>query len=165
MRFTDYPFEYKIVRTLEQLSALMRTRRNAPLKWAMCHGVFDRLHIGHIVHLQWARDQADRLIVSVTPDSGVSKGPGRPREHQGDRLKVLAALQFVDYVILNEAILAVELLSELTPDIYVKGPDIQREPTPDFFEEREFVLGYGGRVLFSPPWIELHTTEILDHGA
>ena len=69
---------------------------------ALCHGVFDLLHPGHIQHFKVAKGLADVLIVSVTADLYVNKGPGRPVFSHDVRAKSLAALQDIDYVIISE---------------------------------------------------------------
>jgi rfaE bifunctional protein nucleotidyltransferase chain/domain len=147
---------------LSRMSELMQTRRNTKRVWVLCHGVFDIVHIGHVVHLEWARDRGDRLIVSITPDRAVQKGPGRPHFSQEKRMENIAALNCVDYVVLNEDVDATLVLSELQPDIYVKGPDIERDPTKAFLVERTYVESYGGRVAFSPDRPELHSTDLFD---
>jgi rfaE bifunctional protein nucleotidyltransferase chain/domain len=150
-----------IVDSLAAMSELMRNRRNAPLRWVLCHGVFDMCHGGHLFHLEWARNQGDRLIVSVAPDTSVAKGEGRPRVKQKERIRQLDNFNCVDYVVLNELVEASLLISELQPDVYVKGPDIERQPTPAFKEEKKVMEDLGGRVLFSPDSVEFHTTELL----
>ena len=66
-----------------------------------CHGVFDLLHLGHIKHFEEAKSLSNILIVSLTSDSFVNKGPGRPHFNQLNRLHAIAALQVVDYVCLS----------------------------------------------------------------
>ena len=68
-------------------------------KIVMCHGVFDLLHLGHIIHFEEAKKMGDILIVSVTSDKFVNKGYGRPYFNISDRMKSLCALNFIDYVI------------------------------------------------------------------
>lgn len=148
--------------SIESMKDIMTLRRNAHKTWVLCHGVFDILHPGHIAHLQWARRQGDGLIVSVTPDFAVQKGPGRPVFNQEHRMEVLDALNCVDYVVLNNTISADFAIQQLQPNIYVKGPDIKRTPTLAFQREAEEVVRYGGHVKFSPPEPEFHSTDILN---
>lgn len=95
-----------------------------------CHGVFDLLHIGHIRHLQEAKGFGDLLVVTVTPDHFVNKGPGRPEFNDRLRAEALAALDVVDYVAVNEWPTAVEAIKTIKPDLYVKGPDY-KDPGDD----------------------------------
>ena len=66
-----------------------------------CHGVFDLLHLGHIKHFEESKSISDILIVSLTADSFVNKGPGRPHFNQSSRLHAIASLETVDYVCLS----------------------------------------------------------------
>lgn len=131
-------------------------------KWVVCHGVFDILHLGHIAHLEWAKGQGDFLIVSVSPDRAVQKGPGRPHFSQEHRCRQVAALQVVDLVLPNPEVDAVTLLDALKPAVYVKGPDIERSPTLAFLREKEFVVKHGGECRFSPSEPEYHSTDLVD---
>lgn len=70
-------------------------------KVALCHGVFDLVHPGHVIHLEQARNMADVLVVSITGAEFVRKGPGRPYFDDEMRMKVLSALECVDYVMLS----------------------------------------------------------------
>ena len=65
--------------------------RHVDERLVLCHGVFDLLHVGHLKHFEAARKFGDRLVVSLTPDDYVNKGPGRPYYNSSQRLKMLAA--------------------------------------------------------------------------
>ena len=69
---------------------------------ALCHGVFDLVHPGHVIHLQQAGELADVLVVSITAAEFVRKGPDRPYFNDEMRMMFLAALECVDYVMLSE---------------------------------------------------------------
>ena len=71
-------------------------------KIVLCHGVFDLLHIGHLKHFNSAKKFGDKLIVSITPDIYVSKGPGRPIFNQNLRAEFLSNLSVVDFVVIND---------------------------------------------------------------
>ncbi|HEX4048165.1 MAG TPA: adenylyltransferase/cytidyltransferase family protein, partial [Elusimicrobiota bacterium] len=111
------------IKTLKDLAAVLAKARKAGKKVALCHGVFDLMHPGHVVHFREARGLADLLVVTLTPDRLVNKGPGRPLFTERLRLETLAALESVDYVALNEWPTAVETIGLLKPDFYVKGAD------------------------------------------
>jgi cytidyltransferase-like protein len=89
--------ERKIV-PFEAAAAQVDAMRRGGRKIVHCHGCFDLLHIGHIKHLQAARRIGDFLIVTVTPDRYVNKGPGRPAFTERLRAEALAALDCVDLV-------------------------------------------------------------------
>ena len=87
----------------------------------LANGCFDILHAGHVQHLQEARAMGDRLIVALTADSAVNKGPGRPLYPWAQRAEVLRALRCVDAVVQTRSACAAILA--LRPDIFVKGID------------------------------------------
>jgi rfaE bifunctional protein nucleotidyltransferase chain/domain len=92
----------------------------------LCHGVFDVIHPGHIRHLRSAKAEGDLLIVAITADKFVDKGPGRPAFNEHLRMEALAALSWVDFVAIHRAASAVDLIHALKPDVYVKGSDYVR---------------------------------------
>src|SRR3990167_3321379 len=111
------------------------------LNIVQCHGVFDLLHIGHIKHLQSAKKYGDILIVTLTPDHYVNKGPGRPRFTAALRAEAIAALDCVDYVVINKWPTAIEAIQHIKPAVYVKGSEYQESEdiTGKIFEEIEAV--------------------------
>ena len=100
--------------SLTQLSKIIERDKKKRKKIALCHGVFDLLHIGHIKHLKKAKTYADKLIVTITSDEFVNKGPGRPVFNQFLRSQAIAAIEDVDYVAINENPTAVNLFKLLT---------------------------------------------------
>ena len=86
----------------------------------LCHGVYDLLHIGHIKHLNKAKEYADILIVTITSDKFVNKGPGKPIFNQQLRSEAIAELKSVDYVAINETPTAVNAINFLKPNFYCK---------------------------------------------
>lgn len=119
---------------------------------ALCHGVFDLVHPGHIIHLEQAKEMADVLVVSVTAAKFVRKGPGRPYFNDDMRMKVLAALECVDYVMLSEGYTVDDIIESVEPDLYVKGQEYQKvgnDITGKITEERELVERHGGRLGFT----------------
>ena len=114
------------IKTLTELAAILERERSAGKSIVNCHGVIDLLHVGHIRHLEAARKLGDVLVVTVTPDRWVNKGPHRPAFTEQLRAEALASLECVDYVALNEWPTAVETIRLLRPDFYVKGKEIGR---------------------------------------
>ena len=91
------------------------------MKIVLANGCFDILHVGHVEHLEQAKTFGDLLLVSLTVDQAVNKGPGRPIYTWEERAKVLRALKFVDSVIPTRN--AVEAIRMVRPDVFVKGID------------------------------------------
>lgn len=117
-----------------------------------CHGVFDLLHIGHIKHFQAAKNQGDILVVTITPDRYVNKGPGRPRFTEKLRAEAIAALDCVDFVIINMWPTAIEAINKIKPDIYAKGDEYQKSEndiTGKIDDEIAAVNRFGGKVFFT----------------
>ena len=132
------------------------------LTLAHCHGCFDIVHPGHVRHLREAATLADRLILTVTPDRFVNKGPGRPMFDEGLRADNLAALSFVDWVLVNDQPTATELLEEVAPDVYVKGAEYASNNDPRFQEERTIVERSGGRVAFTGDDVVYSSTALVE---
>jgi len=127
-----------------------------------CHGCFDIVHPGHIRHLRFAASQGDRLIVSITADEFVNKGPDRPMFTHDLRAENLAALEFVDWVYIHHNATAVDLLKDVRPDIYIKGAEYAQKKDPRFADEREIVESYNGRVVFSSSDVVYSSTAIVE---
>ncbi|MBX2941168.1 MAG: D-glycero-beta-D-manno-heptose 1-phosphate adenylyltransferase [Cyclobacteriaceae bacterium] len=98
-------------------------------KVVFTNGCFDILHLGHVDYLEKAAALGDRLVVGLNTDASVSrfKGEERPIQDQNSRARILASLQFVDMVVLFDEDTPLELISELLPDILVKGSDYLAE--------------------------------------
>ncbi len=94
-------------------------------KIVLCHGCFDFLHIGHIKYFQAAKRMGDILVVTLTPDIYIDKGPNRPYFNQTLRSEAISALECVDYVAINNYPTAEETLRLLKPNIYVKGQEFE----------------------------------------
>ncbi len=115
------------------------------------HGIFDLLHPGHIDHLQQARALGDLLFVSVTSDRESRRGPGRPVFFEDLRMRSLAALECVDYVVLSDHTSALPVIEVLSPDVFVKGreyADPTRVPSERFAAESARVQELGGALRF-----------------
>ncbi len=118
----------------------------------LCHGVFDLVHTGHIRHLERAKEQGDTLFITVTADVYVNKGPGRPFFSQELRAEMLAALSCVDYVAINDAPTALNVIDALKPTIYVKGSDYkasEKDVTGNIEHEKNAVERHGGKIYFT----------------
>lgn len=116
---------------------------------AHCHGVFDLLHPGHVLHLQEAKALADLLVVTVTSDRHVNKGPGRPLIDAHGRASLLAALEVVDAVGISHSPTGVQMIGTIKPDFYIKGPDYTNpagDITGNMQREIDAVESFGGSI-------------------
>ena len=113
-------------------------------KIVFTNGCFDIIHAGHVRYLTAAKNFGDVLIVGLNTDKSVRKlkGESRPINNQDDRAEVLLGLKAIDHVIFFGEETAEDLISEVKPDIYVKGGDYTLETLP----EAKIVQSYGGRV-------------------
>lgn len=139
--------------TKEQFQAEIRPELKSRNKTiVLCHGVFDLLHPGHVIHFEQAKKMGDILVVSVTAAKYVRKGPDRPYFNDEMRMKVLSSIQYIDYVILSDGYTVDDIIEAVEPDIYVKGQEYAREEddiTGKMKEERELVERHGGSVRFT----------------
>lgn len=119
---------------------------------ALCHGVFDLVHPGHVIHLQQAKEMADVLVVSITAAAYVRKGPGRPYFNDETRMQFLEAIECVDYVMLSEGYTVDDIVECVEPDFYVKGEEYAKENddiTGNMTPERKLVEKHGGIVRYT----------------
>ena len=117
-----------------------------------CHGVFDLMHPGHIMHFEAAKSQGDVLVVILTQDQYVNKGPGRPVFSQDIRARTIASLAIVDYVSINSYPSGAEALLTVRPNVYVKGSEYEDETkdiTGGITKERKAIESVGGRLYFT----------------
>jgi rfaE bifunctional protein nucleotidyltransferase chain/domain len=138
--------------SLENLAYKAEELRKQGKRIVLCHGTFDLLHIGHIRHLQRAREEGDILITTVTGDAYVNKGPGRPVFPEILRSENLAALSCVDYVGINQSIEATNIISLIKPNFYVKGKEYKNDKddlTGNITLEKNAVEQNGGTIIFT----------------
>ena len=109
------------------------------------NGCFDVLHLGHLRYLQAARKLGDCLVVAINSDASVRqlKGQNRPLVPEDERAEMLTGLACVDYVVIFPELTPVDLLSELKPNIHIKGGNYKMEQ----LVERDTVEANGGKVI------------------
>jgi rfaE bifunctional protein nucleotidyltransferase chain/domain len=114
---------------LPSLKKQLQSWQGEGKKVVFTNGVFDLLHIGHITYLAKAAELGDKLIIGLNADSSVKriKGESRPVNDQSSRAAILAALFFVDAIVIFEDDTPLNLISTLLPDILVKGADYSVE--------------------------------------
>ena len=146
------------VMTRDAMRAERERLRRAGKVVAFTNGCFDILHVGHINLLTFARSQGDVLIVGMNSDASVRqfKGPKRPIVPQEDRVRLLAAMEAVDYVVVYDEPRVDTLLAEVLPDVLVKGADWSHD-----IHGREIVEARGGRVVLAPVMQGRSTTNII----
>jgi rfaE bifunctional protein nucleotidyltransferase chain/domain len=155
------PVQRKVV-SPAALAENLQKLRCAGQTVVQCHGCFDIVHPGHIRYLQFARQLGDVLVVSLTGDAAVAKGPDRPYISEELRAESLAALEFVDWVVIDPHPTACELLALLRPDVFVKGREYAEATDPRFQREREVVERYGGRVAFHSGDVVFSSTRLVE---
>ena len=137
---------------LNDLAQVLESARGQGKRITLCHGIFDIVHPGHIIHLEQSGGFGDLLVVSITPDRFVNKGPERPVFNERLRMETIAALGCVDYVALNEWPTSVETIHKLKPHIYVKGSeyaDADSDLTGNIAHEEDAVRTIGGELRFT----------------
>ena len=139
---------HKIV-SLEGLSALRSQHPDKTI--VLCHGAFDLVHIGHLIHFEDARALGDILVVTITSDRHITKKRSVSFS-QEYRARQLAALEIVDYVAVIDEPSAVTPIEWLRPDVYVKGSEYANlvlDKTANIFREKALVEQHGGRIHFT----------------
>jgi len=140
------------IKSLDELAAISAQLRAQGKKVVHCHGVFDLLHIGHVRHFENAKKLGDVLMITLTPDQWVNKGPLRPAFNHHLRAEMVGSLECVDYVALNNGPTATETIKRLRPHYYVKGSDYRQasqDVTGGIVHEEEAVRQGGGELVFT----------------
>jgi rfaE bifunctional protein nucleotidyltransferase chain/domain len=153
----------KILSVADVAEMAARLRRDGE-RIVQCHGTFDLLHVGHVRHLEAARELGDVLIVTLTADRFVNKGPGRPVFTESLRAEMLAALDCVTFVAIAEAPDAIGALEQIRPDVYAKGMDYQNpdgDVTGKILLERQAVEAHGGAIHFTDE-VVFSSTELIN---
>ncbi len=141
-------FSHKII-PFEQASKLFARLRQEGRKIVQCHGTFDLVHPGHIYHLEEARELGDLLVITITGENHVNKGPGRPYFNDILRARSLAALESVDYVVVVPFPAAVEAIECVRPHVYCKGREYKSteiDVTGNIHDDIATVEKCGGKV-------------------
>ncbi len=140
------------IKTLAQLGEISAAARAKGQKVVLAHGVFDILHVGHKRHLDIGKRAGDILMVTLTTDRHVNKGPDRPVFGEKLRAEMVAAMESVDYVAISPNPGAEPVLEIVRPSLYMKGSeyaDEEADVTGRIKTERLTVEKYGGKVLYT----------------
>lgn len=132
-------------------------------KVIMCHGTFDIVHPGHIRHLMYAKSKADILVASLTADRHIAKANFRPFVPQELRAMNLAALECVDYVIIDSEAKPLKNLSLIQPDFFAKGYEyVNGGMDPRTKEELDVLESFGGEFIYTPGDIVYSSSAIIE---
>ncbi len=140
----------KILGVAEAAERFERLRAEGK-RLVQCHGTFDLVHPGHVIHLEEARALGDALVVTVTAEAFVNKGPGRPCFNDELRAHSLAALECVDYVVLIPFPAAVEAIRLVKPAVYCKGREYENpdnDVTGNIHDDLKEVAAHGGETRY-----------------
>lgn len=153
----------KKIRTREELKKILGPRPRLK-KVIMCHGTFDLVHPGHVRHLIYAKSKADILVASLTSDAHITKAHHRPFVPQALRAMNLAALEIVDYVIIDDQPKPIRNIKYLQPDYFAKGYEYSKEGVhPRTQEEMDVLNSYGGELIFTPGDIVYSSSFIIEN--
>lgn len=148
------------IKTIAETKELAEELKKQNKTIVTTNGVFDILHLGHIKYLQQAKKLGDILIVAINSDDSVKqiKGPERPINSQQSRAEVLAALSFVDYIVIFSETDPVKILSEIKPDIHIKGGDYNINQ----IIEKDIVEKNNGKIVLIPEIKGYSTTDLIN---
>jgi len=132
-------------------------------KVIMCHGTFDVVHPGHIRHLLYAKTKADVLIASLTADEHIKKGNLRPYVPEDLRAINLAALEMVDYVVIDRDAKPINNLKTIKPDFFAKGYEYTAgQVHPKTQEEIDVLDSFGGEMMITPGDIVYSSSALIE---
>jgi len=140
------------IRTVDSMVRTVAMLKEKGKTIVQCHGVFDIVHLGHIRHFNLAKKEGDVLVVTLTRDKYVKRGPGRPIFNESLRAETLASLDVTDYVCVVDSPTATDFIRAVKPDVYAKGSEYKardKDVTGKIYEEEDAVKSVGGRIAFT----------------
>ena len=148
------------LQTMPELISTLETHRQRQEKIAFTNGCFDMLHVGHMKYLNFAREQGDLLVVGLNSDASIRslKGNQRPILPENERIRLLAALACVDYIVVFDEDSVQPVIEQVQPNVLVKGSDYGF----DGVVGREFVESHGGEVVLAPVIEGISTSSIVE---
>ena len=148
------------IQTLSELLYSIEEHRRQNHTIVMTNGCFDLLHIGHISSLKAASKLGDVLVVALNSDYSIKrlKGDNRPIFNQQDRSEILAALGYVDYIVVFDEPTPSSVIYCVRPDVLVKGKDWEGKSVTG----KDLIESYGGKVVFLDMVCGISTTDIIN---
>ena len=153
-----------ILNTNELNKKIVLSKKKKKKRIVLCHGVFDLIHIGHIKHFTRAKEFGDVLVVSVTSDKHVKKGPGTPLFNENLRAQFLSSIKSIDYVYINHDETPISLINLIKPNFYVKGKDYKSKKndiTYNIYKEERAVKRNKGKLAFTDE-IQFSSSKIIN---
>ncbi len=154
----------KILSDLNEARSVIKNLKKNKKKIIHCHGVFDVIHLGHINHFKKSKSLGNILIVSVTSDEYVNKGPNRPIFSLDVRMELLSNLEFIDYVCPSFHKSAVPAINSIKPNIYCKGRDYKdnnSDISGQIKQETKSLKSFGGKIFYTEDEI-LSSSKIIN---
>ncbi len=147
------------IKTREEIASISEQLQREGRKVGFTSGSFDLVHAGHLDYLEKAREMCDVLIVAVNSDSSIKKykSPDRPIIQEKWRAKLMAGLQFVDYVFIFDETNNNVNIQAIKPDLYIKAGDWDKSK----MTSAPLVESYGGKVVNIPVEEQIKTTDII----
>jgi rfaE bifunctional protein nucleotidyltransferase chain/domain len=139
------------IKSIAEIGKIISIKKKDGQRVVHCHGEFDLLHLGHMRYFQAAKKSGDILVVTLTADRFIAKGPGRPVFNEQFRAEAIANLEFVDFVAINEWATAEETIKRLKPNVYAKGSEYRhkKDVTGRLELEKNLVESLGGKFIFT----------------
>jgi cytidyltransferase-like protein len=135
-----------------QLEIEIKKLKHQGKKIGLCHGVFDLVHIGHINHFIKCKQMVDHLVVSITDEQFINKGPGRPFFSNIQRAIFLENIDVVDFVVIDKSLNAEKIILQIKPDFYFKGSDYQdlvSDLSGNILKEKNAIESVHGKIFFT----------------
>ncbi len=147
------------VKNFTQIAEIVNELKRKGKKVVFTNGCFDILHSGHIKLLKKAKELGDVLILGINKDKSIKKlkGKGRPIMNEKQRIEIISAIEFVDYVVPFGQPTPEKLIKRIKPDIIVKGGDYKKNEVIG----KDIVEKYGGKVYIFPLVKNISTTKII----
>jgi len=142
----------KKIISLDRAEEIIKSFKKKKMTTILSHGAFDLVHLGHLKHFESAKKMGDILIVSITADRFIYKGPGRPKFNENQRMEYLSKLEMIDYIVLSNEITAVSIIKKLKPNIYCKGPDYKQDNddvTGNIKKEKLAIKSVKGKIAYT----------------
>ncbi|HOV21997.1 MAG TPA: D-glycero-beta-D-manno-heptose 1-phosphate adenylyltransferase [bacterium] len=146
-------------KSFKEIVKIVNELKREKKKIVFTNGCFDIIHSGHIKLLKKAKQLGDVVIVGINKDSSIKKikGKNRPILNENQRIEIISAIEFVDYVVPFGQTTPEKLIKIIKPDILIKGGDYKKEDVVG----KDIVEKYGGKVYIFPLIGNISTTNII----